>query len=68
MGRKRVSCNRILRFGRMENPCHKILCEIMADDFTIKEDEITVTGLKQVKVKCGREHCKMVTTIINKEE
>ncbi len=66
MERKRISCNKILKFGRMENPCHKILCEIMADDFTIVGDEIIVTKLRQVKVKCG--HCKTVTIIINKEE
>lgn len=66
MERKRVSCSRLLRFGRMENPCHKILCEIMAEDFTIVENEITVKGLRQVKVKCS--HCKTVTTIINEEQ
>jgi len=66
MERKRVSCSRILKFGRVENPCHKILCEIMAEDFTIVENEITVKGLQQVKVKCNS--CKMVTTIINEEE
>jgi len=66
MERKRISCYKILRFGRVENPCHKILCEIMAEDFTVEDDEITVKKLQRIKVKCNQ--CKTVTTIINEEE
>jgi len=65
MMRKRISCNKILDFGRTENPCHKILCDIVAEEVTQIENEVLVKGLETVRIKCSSYNCKQITTIIN---
>ncbi len=64
--RKRISCNRMLDFGRTENPCHKILCDINAEEIEEAENEVLVKGLETVRIKCSS--CKTITTITTRRK
>ncbi len=63
--RKRISCNKILDFGRTKNPCHKILCDVVAEEIEETENEVLVKGLETVRIKCSSHNCKQITTITN---
>jgi len=52
----------MLRFGKVENPCHKILCEVEAKDVIKENGSITVIGLEKLRIKC---RCGGITEIIN---
>ena len=60
--RKRIQCGNMLRFGKTENPCHKILLEVEAKDVIEENGSITVIGLEKLKIKC---RCGGITEIIN---
>lgn len=59
--RKRIQCKHLKKFGRVENPCHKILCEIVADEVTEEDNDYIIKGFRELKLKCGE--CKRLTTI-----
>ena len=60
--RKRIQCGNMLKFGNVENPCHKILCEVEAKDVIEENGSITVIGLEKLRIKC---RCGGITEIIN---
>ena len=67
MIRKRIGCNRMLNFGGVKNPCHKILFDVTAEEVKESENEVLVKGLETVRIKCSS--CKQMTTItINNKE
>ena len=66
--RRRVQCNHERRFGKVKNVCHKILCEIVAEDVKEEGADYVVTGLREVRVKCPDDRCKKITTIKVKED
>ena len=67
MERKRIGCSKIVNFGGIKNPCHKILCDIVAEESVEGENEtVTVKGLREIRLKCTQ--CKSITRIINVEE
>lgn len=68
MIRKRVSCNRMLDFGGAKNPCHKILCDVVAEEIEQTENDVLVKGLREVRIKCSSYNCKRITTITINEE
>jgi hypothetical protein len=69
MIRKRVSCGRMLDFRGVKNPCHKILCDIVAEEVEeTAENKVLVKGLREVRVKCSSHNCKQITTITINEE
>jgi len=53
----------MLKFGRVENPCHKILCEVEAKEVVEEDGNITVIGLEKLRIKC---RCGGMTEIINR--
>ena len=61
--RKRIQCGTLLKFGKAENPCHKILCEVEAKEVIEEDGSITVIGLEKLRIKC---RCGGMTEIINK--
>ena len=64
--RQRVQCKHLKKFGRAENPCHKILCEIVADEVTEENGEYAVKGFRELRLKCPDSNCKKITTIRRK--
>lgn len=57
----------MLDFGGAKNPCHKILCDIMAEEIEETENEVLVKGLETVRIKCTSPACKQITTITIKQ-
>ena len=68
MERMRLQCKHLRMFGRVENPCHKILCEIIADDAVEKDGEYLVTNLSEIRIKCFSPDCRRVTVIKTKRK
>ena len=68
MRRERLQCKHLRMFGRVENPCHKILCEIIAEDAVEKDGEYTVTNLQEIRIKCFSADCRKVTVIKTKRK
>lgn len=62
MKRKRISCSKLTMFGKVENPCHKILCDIVAEEVEQTGDEVIVKDLKEIRLKCNQ--CKSITKIV----
>jgi len=65
--RQRIQCKYLKKFGGVENPCHKILCEIVADEVTEEDGDYVVKGFRELKLKCSDANCKRITTIRRKK-
>jgi len=52
----------------VENPCHKILCEVIAEDVVEEDMEYTVTNLKEIRIKCFHPQCGRITVIKIKQK
>ena len=66
--RKNVLCEHLCWFGKKQNPCRKVLANIVAEKIEQKEDEILVEGLEQLTLKCSRNGCGCKTVVINIKE
>jgi len=68
MERRRLQCKHLRQFGKVENPCHKILCEVIAEDVVEEDMEYTVTNLKEIRIKCFHPQCGRITVIKIKQK
>lgn len=60
--RKRLLCESEKQFGKVTNPCRKILCEVYAEEIIEEDDEgnIVLVNAEKIIFKCS---CKSKKTI-----
>ena len=68
MKRVRLQCEHLRKFGGVENPCHKILCEVVAEEVAVEGTEYIVTDLKEMRIKCFHPDCRRITVIKTKQK
>ena len=66
--KKLILCEHKFLFGKILNPCRKVVASIKAKTIEQKEDLVIIEGLEEIILKCSRKGCGRKTTIKLKEE